>query len=243
MKKAWKIISVLLEVLLIAAAVCNHFVPAVNLFLVPYIKYILIALTVFSVYWVIYLAVAIYHKEVGHEVQGKIKYKKDKERKVETIVEADTLEVYSNFERAEFTSKIKDSYQKQVYAFPANMPAVEEKAIPETAEEVIKSAKPTVRIVTDKKPLAPSVVKASKTVTKPEEPKYLLNEGSSSINRNDEDETKADLMTEAIQIISKDPLRYAQLLEDERQHPSLLGSPETNAIIRLKEELTAREAE
>lgn len=80
-------------------------------------------------------------------------------------------------------------------------------------------------------------------LTKPEEPKYLLNNGSSSVNRNDEEESKSDIMTEAIQIISKDPIRYAQLLEDERQHPSLLGSPETNAIIRLKEELTAREAE
>lgn len=59
----------------------------------------------------------------------------------------------------------------------------------------------------------------------------------------DEDGTsKADIQMEGIQIISRNPERYAQLLEEERRSPGLFGlSPELNALVRLKAELDAEE--
>lgn len=54
--------------------------------------------------------------------------------------------------------------------------------------------------------------------------------------------SKADIQMDAIQIIAKNPLRYAQLLEEERNNPGLFGlSPELNAVVRLKAELEAEE--
>ena len=49
---------------------------------------------------------------------------------------------------------------------------------------------------------------------------------------------KSGSLEEAISIISENPARYAALLEEEKANPSLFGlSPETQAIIRLKNEL------
>ena len=57
----------------------------------------------------------------------------------------------------------------------------------------------------------------------------------------EEEETKEDLMAEAVQIISRNPIRYAELLEEEKKFPNLFGlSPETQAIIRLKQELESK---
>ena len=54
-------------------------------------------------------------------------------------------------------------------------------------------------------------------------------------------ESKGELMAEAVQIISMDPARYAQILEEERECPNLFGlSPETQAVVRLREELSLR---
>lgn len=54
--------------------------------------------------------------------------------------------------------------------------------------------------------------------------------------------SKADIQMDAIQIIAKNPIRYAQLLEEERNNPGLFGlSPELNAVVRLKAELEAEE--
>lgn len=59
-----------------------------------------------------------------------------------------------------------------------------------------------------------------------------------------EEESKADIRMEGIQIISKNPQRYARLLEEERNSPGLFGlSPELNALVRLKAELDAGEDE
>lgn len=60
--------------------------------------------------------------------------------------------------------------------------------------------------------------------------------------KNEDGETssksKADLQMEAVQIIAKNPLRYAELLEEESRNPELFGlSPELNAVVRLKAEL------
>ncbi len=50
--------------------------------------------------------------------------------------------------------------------------------------------------------------------------------------------SKADLQMEAVQIIAKNPLRYAELLDEENRNPDLFGlSPELNAVVRLKAEL------
>lgn len=50
--------------------------------------------------------------------------------------------------------------------------------------------------------------------------------------------SKADLQMEAVQIIAKNPLRYAELLDEEKRNPDLFGlSPELKAVVRLKAEL------
>lgn len=70
---------------------------------------------------------------------------------------------------------------------------------------------------------------------------YLYIEDNSA-KEGTETTSKADVQMEGIQIISRNPQRYAQLLEEERNNPGLFGlSPELNAIVRLKAELDADE--
>lgn len=48
----------------------------------------------------------------------------------------------------------------------------------------------------------------------------------------------ADSMKQAIEIIAANPVRYAEILKEEKDNPNLFGlSPELNAIIRLQKEL------
>lgn len=78
-------------------------------------------------------------------------------------------------------------------------------------------------------------------IAKVDETKYLYiedkkkKESSESV---DVDEIKMD----GIMTISKNPIRYAELLEEERKNPNIFGfSPEVSALIRLGEELKATE--
>jgi len=153
MKKIIRIVFSIIEVIVITLECLFFFAPTVTPILAPFNKVIVTLLVIFSTYWIIDLCIIFYHKEIGMSVEGKIRYKKDKERKVDIVEETDTLEVYSNFERAEFTSKIKDSYQKQVYAFPVNMPnaetSEEESRIPLTQSALEKKGKPDVKIISE----------------------------------------------------------------------------------------------
>ena len=59
-----------------------------------------------------------------------------------------------------------------------------------------------------------------------------------------QDDSGSGVMNEALQIISSNPRRYAEILEEEKNSPSLFGlSPETQAIIRLREELSRESGE
>lgn len=52
----------------------------------------------------------------------------------------------------------------------------------------------------------------------------------------------ADSMKQAIEIIAANPVRYAEILKEEKDNPNLFGlSPELNAIIRLQKELENQE--
>ncbi len=76
-----------------------------------------------------------------------------------------------------------------------------------------------------------------------DETKYLYVEDN-QVKGGTEEISKQDTMKEAVQIISKNPLRYAQILEEEKNNPNIFGfSPEIQALIRLKEELLAKERE
>lgn len=53
-----------------------------------------------------------------------------------------------------------------------------------------------------------------------------------------------DVKMEGIMTIAKNPIRYAELLDEERKNPNIFGfSPEVSALIRLGEELKAAEEE
>lgn len=67
-----------------------------------------------------------------------------------------------------------------------------------------------------------------------EEAKIPALENKSSAAASKPEEPQLD----ALQIISKDPVRYAEILEEEKKNPNQFGfSPEINALLRLKEEL------
>lgn len=78
----------------------------------------------------------------------------------------------------------------------------------------------------------------SDKISKIDQEKYVYIEDN-SLKEDKNTTTTEDIMAEAVEIISKNPLRYAQLLDEERKSPNLFGlSPETQAILRLKEELS-----
>jgi len=160
MKKVFKFIFAIIEIALLTVLVLFFAVESIQEKLVAYYKYLICAFAVVSTMWIVSFCVSLYKKEIGETVEGKIKYKKDKERKQEEpVAENNAVDVYSNFERAEFTSKIKDSYQKEVYAFPTNMPKVEEK-VEEKPEEIVQPIveEPKVEepVVEEVKPVEPA---------------------------------------------------------------------------------------
>lgn len=79
-------------------------------------------------------------------------------------------------------------------------------------------------------------------ITKLEDNKFIYIEDNSA-KEGTESTSKEDIMKEALSLIAQDPDRYAQLMKEERNNPSLFGfSPETQALLRLQEELKQREA-
>ena len=68
---------------------------------------------------------------------------------------------------------------------------------------------------------------------------YLYITDENKIEEGQKETSHADLQMEAIRIISQKPLRYAEILEEEKNNADLFNplSPEMRAVIRLKEEL------
>ncbi len=68
---------------------------------------------------------------------------------------------------------------------------------------------------------------------------YLYLSDGNQMKEGKTETSHADLQMEAIKIISKNPLRYAEILEEEKNNPDLFNplSPEIRAVIKLKEEL------
>lgn len=59
-----------------------------------------------------------------------------------------------------------------------------------------------------------------------------------SKSRDDNESNDSESMKQAIEIIAANPVRYAEILKEEKDNPNLFGlSPELNAIIRLQKEL------
>lgn len=59
-----------------------------------------------------------------------------------------------------------------------------------------------------------------------------------SKSRDDNESNNSESMKQAIEIIAANPVRYAEILKEEKDNPNLFGlSPELNAIIRLQKEL------
>ena len=59
-----------------------------------------------------------------------------------------------------------------------------------------------------------------------------------SKSREDNESNDSESMKQAIEIIAANPVRYAEILKEEKDNPNLFGlSPELNAIIRLQKEL------
>lgn len=59
-----------------------------------------------------------------------------------------------------------------------------------------------------------------------------------SKSRDDNESNDSESMKQAIEIIAANPVRYAEILKEEKNNPNLFGlSPELNAIIRLQKEL------
>ena len=64
-----------------------------------------------------------------------------------------------------------------------------------------------------------------------------LEKGSKEVNT-------CDIQMDAIKIIAKNPIRYAELLEEEKNNPNIFGfSPEIQAVIRLRDELQAADSD
>ena len=64
-----------------------------------------------------------------------------------------------------------------------------------------------------------------------------LEKGSKEVNT-------SDIQMDAIKIIAKNPIRYAELLEEEKNNPNIFGfSPEIQAVIRLRDELQAADSD
>lgn len=61
----------------------------------------------------------------------------------------------------------------------------------------------------------------------------LEDKGEKSAGHNEQNAIK-----QAVEIIAKNPLRYAEILQEEKDNPNLFGlSPEMNAVLRLQKEL------
>lgn len=59
-----------------------------------------------------------------------------------------------------------------------------------------------------------------------------------SKSRDENESNDSESMKQAIEIIAANPVRYAEILKEEKDNPNLFGlSPELNAIIRLQKEL------
>lgn len=59
-----------------------------------------------------------------------------------------------------------------------------------------------------------------------------------SKSRDDNESNDSESIKQAIEIIAANPVRYAEILKEEKDNPNLFGlSPELNAIIRLQKEL------
>lgn len=68
--------------------------------------------------------------------------------------------------------------------------------------------------------------------------KYAYITDSNTIKTSDENIAREDLQMDAVKIISQAPLRYAEILAEEKNNPTLFGfSPEMQAVLRLKQEL------
>ncbi len=64
---------------------------------------------------------------------------------------------------------------------------------------------------------------------------YLEDNSVKTVNQQ---ESEDDIKAEAFELIAKNPRRYADLLEEEKQNPNLFSfDPEINALLRLKKEL------
>lgn len=56
------------------------------------------------------------------------------------------------------------------------------------------------------------------------------------------EQNEQDTIKQAVEIIAKNPLRYAEILKEEKHNPNLFGlSPEMNAVLRLQKELENQE--
>ena len=56
------------------------------------------------------------------------------------------------------------------------------------------------------------------------------------------EQNEQDTIKQAVEIIAKNPLRYAEILKEEKDNPNLFGlSPEMNAVLRLQKELENQE--
>lgn len=79
----------------------------------------------------------------------------------------------------------------------------------------------------------------STKIAKIENGNYLYLSDDSKVSEGNKETSREDLHMEAIKIISENPLRYAEILAEEKNNPDLFNplSPEIRAIIKLKEEL------
>lgn len=68
---------------------------------------------------------------------------------------------------------------------------------------------------------------------------YLYLSDERKVSETSRETSREELHLEAIKIISQNPLRYAEILDEEKNNPDLFNplSPEIRAIIKLKEEL------
>lgn len=59
-----------------------------------------------------------------------------------------------------------------------------------------------------------------------------------SVQTSEEKVSREDLQMDALKIISQNPIRYAEILAEEKSNPTLFGfSPEMQAVLKLKQEL------
>ena len=78
-------------------------------------------------------------------------------------------------------------------------------------------------------------------IAKVDQSKYAYIEDK-SVKEDSNNVDVEDVKMEGIMTIAKNPIRYAELLDEERKNPNIFGfSPEVSALIRLGEELKAAE--